>query len=152
MQIINYLKSAYESNGYIDWLIANGKTYIRQQETKSYKGYEKVRKESPRTLCFSNAINNSVICNMKYVEGFYMFKNVPVAFEHAFNVNSNGVLFDFTNKGEKPIEWFGIEIPIEYMAGAIEAGQLLGVTPLQAFYATTELNDIVKQFVEQFNK
>lgn len=85
--------------------------------------------------CFRNSLLLSLTnSEMKYFEGYYIFNDIPIPFEHAWNVNSEGEVIDttiFVNGKRKPVQYFGVEIQYKILQKYLKTDQFF--TALQYY-------------------
>jgi hypothetical protein len=121
-EITKYLKNLRklfpDQFKYFDYIISNGVSFTPEQRNTTLekelidKGHSNMKKE-----CFYNS--RTLICKLsdsdyKYYEGWYLTPVVPFPFEHAFIVKNTQVI-DLTSNGKEVTEYFGIEIPLDFL-------------------------------------
>lgn len=124
--------------GYLNWILENG-TNFTQADFKEVNVPDFVEMK----MCYSNSLKYSVLSDADYFQGFFIFKDIPILLEHAFNV-VDGKVIDTTaqynigrrGKSHKPSEWFGIKLSNrlihEYVADSDRLPDW--VMPLQWYY------------------
>jgi hypothetical protein len=142
MIIKDYLLELYKMNlgehqkAYYLFLIQNGKTYFPNQSLEQIQ--EKIGYVSPE---LKSCYKNSILCNiydrsLSYVEGYYVFNDLPLPLEHAWNIQDK-LIIDSTALvlNEMPKEYYGIEIPNKIVREYLKTNQLL--TLLQFYFNKT---------------
>ena len=87
--------------------------------------------------CFNNSILINYSLDYDYYEGFYLFNNISVPFEHAFNLDKSNNLVDVTaQKNNFNVdEWFGVKLDKKYIDEFLNSKYNGVTTPLNFYYA-----------------
>lgn len=112
---------------YHEFILEKGKTFT---ESKSHGRLPFVKQKE----CFKNSLLGALLYDdLEYYEGYYL-TDIPLPFEHGFNVDSAGNLVDLTaEKFDIPVhEWFGVLVPKDVLEDYLETDQFL--TPLQYYF------------------
>lgn len=133
---------------YYQWLLENGKVFIPHVETRTYKPYSSEVKKAIKNNCYGNSLSSAVTTGLYYVEGFYLVDPLPIPIEHAFNATDDNIVYDFTaKKGKfKVKEWFGVKVPLIYLAMAVEMQEQGKLTsPLELYYDMIKLKNLMNK-------
>lgn len=102
--------------------------------SKSIRSYKSLLPSIQIKSCFRNSLLASLMFpDLDYYEGWYITENIPIPFEHAFNIKDGSVI-DFTSHKFKipVVEYYGVVIPKEILEEYVNTEQYL--TPLQYYF------------------
>lgn len=122
---------AYLVNGsqreYYRWLLLVGAPYS-DIDRRFKPGFDVQMK-----ACYRNSMLGAIYHDLSYVEGYCLFKSIPIALEHAWNITADGTVIDTTANEFKlgGNDYFGVVIPKEFI---LEAQNSTYLTPLMAYY------------------
>jgi len=109
---------------YYSFILKNGKSFRSDYSWKKNKEKNKLIEgiQPKQKECYKNAQMLTIIGKLKYFEGFGFTKGIGktgIAIPHAWCVNENRII-DIT--WEDGIEYFGVEIPFDYIKNAFNKG------------------------------
>jgi len=129
--ILNMNLGAGQKN-YFTCLSLYGKEYVKRCDSETINTYSIIN--SPvKKECFKNSLLLALWCpEIEYVEGYYVFDDIQIPFEHAWNLKGEEIIDTTANllSGEV-IEYFGMVVPKDVLKEFVKTDQQ--VTALQYY-------------------
>ena len=136
LQALSKLNLNEKQKKYYEHILQNGAEYNIKADKSVVVEYSIINSAQVKQ-CFRNSLLLALSCNeLEYVEGYYVFNEMPLALEHAWNTAKDVVIDTTANllQGEVT-EYFGIKIPKSILKKYIKTNQAL--TPLQYYLQKT---------------
>ena len=95
--------------------------------------------KAKQNQCYKNSLLTAISLGFDYYEGYYVFTNIGIPFEHDFNRHQNSEqVIDVTAEefGFEVEEWFGIKVPQNILFSYANSEMNGVLTPLQYYYRT----------------
>jgi hypothetical protein len=136
LQTLSKLNLNDKQKMFYEHILQNGVEYKIKADKSVVNEYSVINGAQIKQ-CFRNSLLLALSCNeLEYVEGYYVFNDIPLSLEHAWNTADDIVIDTTANllKGEVS-EYFGIKIPKSVLRKYLKTNQIL--TPLQYYLQKT---------------
>jgi len=135
---------------FYEWVLKNAKEFEEKdfgQLTEQEKKYvEEIKPPVKPKQCYyvSQILAVSSRGKLKYFEGWFLDRKIPIPLEHAWNVFDNKIVDLVEEKIHgQPMAYFGVQIPTEFVAKNMVKTGMAETILAKFFFSKKKLDEVI---------